>query len=91
MTAQNVHLKSRTSDYTCKTPTVSNLDSGSPKVSVLEERYAYILWIIGFTHCISYPLLFAWKHLLFIVSVGQNSFSLGILRGSQDVLLFSTL
>nr|XP_020006743.1 centromere protein C [Castor canadensis]XP_020006744.1 centromere protein C [Castor canadensis] len=37
MTAQNVHLKSRTSDYTCKTPTVSNLDSGSPKVSVLEE------------------------------------------------------
>ncbi|XP_047422523.1 centromere protein C isoform X1 [Sciurus carolinensis] len=37
MTAQNVHLKSQTSDPNCKTPTESDLDSGEPKTSVLEE------------------------------------------------------
>uniref|UniRef100_A0A8C6AC33 Centromere protein C n=1 Tax=Marmota marmota marmota TaxID=9994 RepID=A0A8C6AC33_MARMA len=36
-TAQNVRLKSQTSDHTCKTPTESNLDSGKCKTSVLEE------------------------------------------------------
>ncbi|XP_071470421.1 centromere protein C isoform X4 [Marmota flaviventris] len=36
-TAQNVRLKSHTSDHTCKTPTESNLDSGKCKTSVLEE------------------------------------------------------
>ncbi|XP_046513103.1 centromere protein C isoform X1 [Equus quagga] len=37
MTSQNVHLKSQTSGYTCKTPAEFNLDSGEPKTSVLEE------------------------------------------------------
>uniref|UniRef100_A0A8C9P279 Centromere protein C n=1 Tax=Spermophilus dauricus TaxID=99837 RepID=A0A8C9P279_SPEDA len=36
-TAQNIRLKSQTSDHTCKTPTESNLDSGKCKTSVLEE------------------------------------------------------
>ncbi|KAG3276543.1 centromere protein C [Ictidomys tridecemlineatus] len=36
-TAQNVRLKSQTSDHICKTPTESNLDSGKCKTSVLEE------------------------------------------------------
>ena len=56
--AQNVPLKSQISRYMCKTPAESNLDSGEPETSVLEERYACCLSIIGFTHCICYPLLF---------------------------------
>uniref|UniRef100_A0A8D0QFI3 Centromere protein C n=1 Tax=Sus scrofa TaxID=9823 RepID=A0A8D0QFI3_PIG len=35
--AQNVPLKSQISRYMCKTPAESNLDSGEPETSVLEE------------------------------------------------------
>ncbi|XP_069868352.1 centromere protein C isoform X2 [Dipodomys merriami] len=35
--AQNVHLKSPTSEYPCNTPLVSNLDAGNSKVLDLEE------------------------------------------------------
>ncbi|XP_012616447.1 centromere protein C [Microcebus murinus] len=37
MTAHNVHLKSKISSYTCKTPTDSNLVSGESEAPVLEE------------------------------------------------------
>lgn len=49
MTAQNVHPKSQVKGFTCKTLAESNLDSGEPKTSVLERRYACFLRIIGFT------------------------------------------
>ncbi|XP_045387846.1 centromere protein C [Lemur catta] len=35
--AHSVHLKSKISSYTCKTPTDSHLDSREPETSVLEE------------------------------------------------------
>lgn len=57
MAAQNVHQKSQISGYTRKTRAESNLDSREPGTSVLEGRYACVLRIIGFTHCICYQLL----------------------------------
>lgn len=83
MAAQNVHRKSQMSGYTCMTPAKSNLDSGEPETSVLEGRYACVLRIIGFTHCICYPLTvtnYSQRFILILLVPGKHCFTVSVVE-----------